>query len=157
VTEGLMARAHRSAVVKGPVDEVWAVVRPFDGLPAWQPLCPDTSIEGGESPDRVGVVRSIRQTDGAHFRERLLALSDLEHSQTYTLLDPPLSVTRMVTTLRLFPVTDLDGTYLSWSSQVDVGPADEKSFVDLLHRSFMIGIRHLQEMFDGADPTSART
>ncbi len=152
-----MAHAHRSAVIAGPIEEVWAVVRPFDGLPQWHPLCPDTSIEGGESPDRVGVVRSISQTDGGHFRERLLALSDLEHSQTYTLLDPPASVTQMVTTLRLYPITDLDQTYLSWSSQVEVDTSDEASFVTLLHDSFMIGIRHLQTMFDSVDSGSPQT
>lgn len=102
-------------------------------------------------------MRSIWQTDGGHFRERLLALSDLEHSQTYTLLDPPGSVARMVTTLRLYPITDLDQTYISWSSQVEVDARDEPSFVKLLHDSFMIGIRHLQTMFDSVDSVSTQT
>jgi hypothetical protein len=96
----------------------------------------------------VGSVRNIKQTDGGRFRERLLSLSDPKHSQTYTLLDPPLSVTSMVTTLRLYPITDGDRTYLSWSSEVVVGKEDEASFIKLLHDSFMIGIDNLKKMFE---------
>jgi hypothetical protein len=146
-----MAKAFRSAVIKAPIDAVWRTIRPFDGLPAWQPLCPDTRIERGESPAMVGSIRNIKQTDGGRFREQLLSLSDVDHSQTYMLLDPPLSVTSMVTTLRLHPITDGDGTYLSWSSDVAVGEQDEASFIKLLNDSFMIGINSLKEMFDAAD------
>jgi hypothetical protein len=143
-----MAKAFRSAVINGPIEPVWQTIRPFDALPAWHPLCPDTHIEGGQSPEMVGGIRNIKQTDGGHFRERLLSLSDLEHSQTYMLLDPPLSVTSMVTTMRLYPITDGNRTYLSWSSEVVVGEQDEASFIKLLHDSFMIGINNLKTMFD---------
>lgn len=144
-----MPKALRSAVIDGPIDDVWEKIRPFDGLPAWQPLCPDTYIEGGDSPFAVGSIRNITQTDGGKFRERLLAISDLEHSQTYTLIDPPLSVQSMVTTLRLEPITDGDRTYLIWSSQVEVGPQDEASFITLLQDSFTVGIDNLVAMFGG--------
>jgi hypothetical protein len=150
-----MAKALRSAVIDGPIEAVWQTIRAFDALPAWQPLCPDTHIEGGESPATVGSIRNIKQTDGGRFRERLLALSDREHSQTYTLLDPPLSVTGMVTTLRLYPITDGDRTYLSWSSEVEVGKEDEASFIKLLHDSFMIGINNLKSMFDHGNDAPA--
>jgi hypothetical protein len=151
-----MARATRSAVIDGPVGAVWQTIRAFDALPAWHPLCPKTRIEGGESAAAVGSVRNIEQTDGGRFRERLLALSDREYSQTYTLLDPPLSVTSMVTTLRLYPITDGDRTYLSWSSEVEVGQDDEASFIKLLHDSFMIGIDHLKGMFSRSAPGTGR-
>jgi hypothetical protein len=150
-----MAKAFRSAVINGPIEAVWRTIRPFDALPAWQPLCPDTHIEGGESPVTVGSVRNIKQTDEGHFRERLLSLSDLEHSQTYMLLAPPLSVTSMVTTLRLQPITDGESTYLSWSSEVVVGKEDEESFIKLLHDSFMAGINNLKKMFDTNDRSAA--
>jgi hypothetical protein len=150
-----MAKALRSAVINGPIEALWQTIRPFDALPAWQPLCPKTHIEGGESPVMVGSIRNIKQTDGGHFRERLLALSDIEHSQTYMLLDPPLSVTSMVTTLRLYPITDGDRTYLSWSSEVVVGKEDEASFIKLLHDSFMVGIGNLKKMFDAGHGSTA--
>jgi len=90
-----VARAMRSAVIAAPIEEVWERIRPFDGLPAWHPLCPDTEIEGGGSPVAVGAVRRIEQTDGNEFRERLLDLSDRDHSQTYAMLEPPRSLTSM--------------------------------------------------------------
>jgi hypothetical protein len=143
-----MAKALRSAVINAPIEAVWQVIRPFDALPGWHPLCSETHIEGSESPATVGSIRNIKQTDGGQARERLLSLADLKYTQTYTLLDPPLSVTSMVTTLRLYPITDGDHTYLSWSSEVEVGEQDEASFIKLLHDSFMIGIKNLKEMFD---------
>lgn len=145
-----MARALRTAVIEAPVEEVWGAIRPFDGLPAWHPLCPDTQIEGGGSPVAVGAVRKIEQTDGNEFRERLLALSDHEHSQTYMMIDPPRTLTSMVTTLRLYPITDGDATYLSWSSEIEAGEKeDEASFVKFVEDAYMTGIRSLQEMFGG--------
>jgi len=150
-----VARAMRSAVIEAPIDEVWKTIRPFDGLPAWHPLCPDTQIEGGGSPLAVGAIRRIEQTDGNEFRERLLALSDHEHSQTYALIGPPRSVTSMVTTMRLLPITDGNRTYLSWSSEIAAEEKeDEASFAALVEDAFMIGIRNLQKMSPAATAAS---
>lgn len=150
-----MARAMRSAVIEAPIEDVWKTIRPFDGLPAWHPLCPDTQIEGGGSPLAVGAVRKIEQTDGQEFRERLLALSDHEHSQTYSMIEPPRSVTSMVTTMRLYPITDGDLTYLSWSSQIAADRKDDEvSFVEFVEGAYMTGIRSLQKMFGGGAATA---
>lgn len=145
-----MAKAVRTAVIDAPIGEVWRTIRPFDGLPAWHPLCPDTQIEDGRSPLAVGSVRNIKQTDGQHFRERLLAISDADHSQTYMMLEPPRTVTSMVTTMRLYPITDGDGTYLSWSADIAAEEkGDETSFVGFVEDAYMTGIRSLQKMFGG--------
>jgi uncharacterized protein YndB with AHSA1/START domain len=145
-----VARAIRTAVIDAPIEKVWETVRPFDGLPAWHPLCPDTHIENGESALAVGSIRNIKQTDGNEFRERLLAISDLEHSKTYTLLEPPNSVTSMVTTMQLYPISDGDGTYLSWHSEITAeNKEDETSFVGMVEDAYMTGIRSLQKMFGG--------
>ena len=150
-----MARALRSAVIAAPIEEVWERIRPFDGLPAWHPLCPDTEIEGGGSPVAVGAVRRIEQTDGNEFRERLLDLSDRDHSQTYAMLEPPRSLTSMVTTLRVYPVTDGNLTYLLWSSEIEAEKKeDETSFVGFVEDAYMTGIRSLQRIFDGGNATS---
>jgi len=145
-----LARAIRTAVIEAPIEDLWETIRPFDGLPAWHPLCPDTHIEGGGSPLAIGGVRKIKQTDGNEFRERLLALSDREHSQTYMLIDPPRSVTSMVTTMRLYPITDGNGSYLWWSSEIAAAKKeDEASFVKFVEDAYMIGIRNLQKIFGG--------
>jgi uncharacterized protein YndB with AHSA1/START domain len=146
-----VARALRSAVIAAPIEKVWETIRPFDGLPAWHPLCPDTRMEDGASPLAVGGVRRIEQTDGHQFRERLLALSDRDRSQAYAMIDPPRSLTSMVTTMRLYPITDGERTYLSWSSEIAaVEQADEADFVKFVEDAYMVGIRSLQEMFGAA-------
>lgn len=72
-------KAFRRAVIIGPIEAVWQVIRPFDALPTCHPSCSETHIEGGERPAMVGSIRKIKQTDGGQFRERLLSLSDLKH------------------------------------------------------------------------------
>lgn len=147
-----MARASRTAVIGAPIEKVWETIRPFDGLPAWHPLCPDTQIENGESPLAVGSVRRIRQTDGNEFRERLLAISDVEHSKTYAMLEPPDSVTSMVTTMRLYPIGEGEGTYLSWQSEISAEKKeDEASFVGFVEDAYLTGIRSLQRIFGGEE------
>jgi hypothetical protein len=151
-----VAKAIRTAVIDAPIEKVWETIRPFDGLPAWHPLCPHTHIENGESPLAVGSIRNIKQTDGNEFRERLLAISDIEHSKTYALLEPPTSVTSMVTTMQLYPISDEDGTYLSWHSEISAEKKeDETSFVGFVEDAYTIGIRSLQKMFGGEESATA--
>ena len=52
--------------------------------------------------------------DGSELREQLLALSDLEQSFSYCLLDTPIPLFNYVAHVRLLPVTDGDRTFWHW-------------------------------------------
>jgi hypothetical protein len=43
-------KAFRRAVIIGPIEAVWQVIRPFDALPTCHPSCSETHIEGGRGP-----------------------------------------------------------------------------------------------------------
>ena len=52
-------------------------------------------------------------------RERLLALSDRDYTCTYALLEGPLAVRNLDAKIRLYEITELNGTFGRWSAQFD--------------------------------------
>ena len=81
-------------------------------------------------------------------RERLLALSDFDFSMTYAILESSMGVEDYVSTLRLFPITDGDRTYVEWTAEFNCPPAREAEIVNLVGRNvFLGGLRALQTRF----------
>ena len=77
-----MAKAYYSTVFEQPAPEVWKIVRDFNNYPIWVGGAGESKIEDGKSGNTVGAVRRVLYQDG-HIRQRLLAQSDVERSQTY--------------------------------------------------------------------------
>ncbi|KQP19697.1 SRPBCC family protein [Pseudorhodoferax sp. Leaf265] len=112
-----MIRLYVSSVVEASADNVWARIRDFNGLPQWHPGIADSRIENGEPADRVGCIRHFHTRDGGTIRERLLALSDFDYTQTYEILESPMGVDHYVATLKLTPVTDGNRCFAEWSAE----------------------------------------
>ena len=68
-------------------------------------------------PIAIGCVRRFKLKDGSELREQLLALSDLEQTFSYCLLDTPIPMFNYVAHVRLLPVTDGDRTFWHWESR----------------------------------------
>jgi hypothetical protein len=81
-------KVYVSSVIDAPADQVWGVIRDFNGLPKWTPFVADSRIEGGMAPDAVGCVRNFRLKDGGVIREQLLTLSDYDFQQSYRSWSP---------------------------------------------------------------------
>jgi hypothetical protein len=89
---------HRVRTIR---PEVWKIVRDFNNYPVWVGGAGESEIEDGKSGDTVGAVVSVLY-QGRHIRQRLLAQSDVEHSQTYEFCGAPsLPVTGFQATLRI--------------------------------------------------------
>ena len=114
-----MPRVIRSTVLDAPADEVWAVIRDFNGHDRWHPAVAESQVERGEPSDRVGCVRNFRLETGDRLRERLLTLSDMEQTFAYCLLDTTVPLFNYVAHCRLAPVTDGDATFWEWESRFD--------------------------------------
>lgn len=121
-----MVRVIRSTVIDRPVEEVWALIRDFNGHDRWHPAVAESHVERGEASDRVGCVRNFRLADGSNLRERLLTLSDLETAFSYCLLDTPIPLFNYVAHCRLTPVTDGDMTFWEWESRFDTPKGREE-------------------------------
>lgn len=134
-----------STVLNAPIERVWHVVRDFGGLPAWMPGMKASAIEGGGSPTAPGAVRRLT-LDGADapLRERLEQLSDADRQITYSVVEGPLPVRGVVTTIRLRPITDAYATFGEWSSRFEVEPGKEREAVQYMTRVFNAGWRALK-------------
>src|ERR1700733_14582212 len=73
----------------------------------------------------LGAVRNFRLMDGGRIREQLLALSDVETSFTYCILEAPAFLRNYVANVRLRRVTDDDTCLWEWRASFDP-PANEK-------------------------------
>ena len=120
-----MVEIRRSTVVRAPLEAVWAVLRNFNGHDRWHPAVASSEIEEGAEEDQVGAVRNFRLVDGGRIREQLLALSDVETSFTYCILEAPAFLRNYVANVRLRRVTDDDTCLWEWRASFDP-PTTEK-------------------------------
>jgi hypothetical protein len=145
-----MPKAYASTVLNAPAGDVWAVIRDFNGLPAWNPGVDRSEIEDGRASDAVGCVRNFYLKDGAHLRERLLAFSDLEMSMTYNFEKTPFDVKNYCATLRLTPVTDGDRCFAEWWTTFDCDVAKSDEWVQTFAGTiFKGGLDALKARFGG--------
>ncbi len=112
-----MVRVTRSTVIDAPIDQVWGILRDFNGHDRWHPAVAESRVEDGLSPDVVGCVRDFRLADGGRIREQLLSLSDKTRSFTYCILEAPIPLVNYVATVRLRPVTDGSRTLWQWEGR----------------------------------------
>jgi hypothetical protein len=119
-----------------PAPEVWKIVRDFNNYSVWVGGAGESRIEDGKSGETVGAVRSVHYQD-RHIRQRLLAQSDVERSQTYEFCgEPSLPVTGFQATLRITPVVDGDRAFVEWWATFDCEPLRREELAGTLQGSF---------------------
>ncbi len=127
-----MVEVRRSTVIAAPIEEVWRLLRDFNGHVDWHPAVAESRIEEGRPVDVPGAVRRFRLTAGGELREQLLSLDDRRHRLTYCILDSPIPLIGYVSTLELRPVTDGGGTFWSWHSAFRAPPGQEAALAQLV-------------------------
>jgi uncharacterized protein YndB with AHSA1/START domain len=141
-----MATAFVSTVINAPIERVWRTVSDFNGLPAWMPGMKDSVIEPGKGEREVGAVRKLGMAGTkAVLRERLEVLSPEEFLITYSVLEGPLPVKNLLTSMRLRPITDTYGTLGEWSTRFDTEPGKEEEGSQFMARVFGAGFRALKK------------
>ena len=73
-----------------------------------------------------------RSQDGSELREQLLALSDLEMTCSYCLLDTPIPLFNYVAHIRLLPVTDGNRSFWHWESRFTTPPGREEELARMV-------------------------
>jgi hypothetical protein len=147
-------RVVRSTIIDAPVDRLWAVLRDFNGHDQYHPIVAASAIERGQSADRIGCVRRFTLQDGSELREQLLALSDLEMTCSYCLLDTPIPLFNYVAHIRLLPVTDGNRSFWHWESRFTTPPGREAELTEKVgndvYTAGMEAVRRLPELESGA-------
>jgi hypothetical protein len=131
-----MAKAYYSTVFERPALEVWKIVRDFNNYPVWVGGAGESRIEDGKSGDTVGAIRNVLYHQWV-VRQRLLALSDVERSQTYEFCDAPsLPVADFQATLRITPVVDGNRAFVEWWATFDCDAARRDELTETLRGRF---------------------
>lgn len=115
----MRVRVARSAVIPASAQDVWRLLRDFNGHADWHPAVAESRLEDGASGDAVGAVRAFRLADGAFLREQLLAHSDAARRFTYCILEAPVPIVGYVATMEVRSVTEDDSAVVFWSSEFD--------------------------------------
>lgn len=140
-----MAKALVSTVINAPIERVWRCISDFNGLPAWMPGMKDSVIEPGKGDKEVGAIRSLSMAGTKDkLRERLEVFSPEEFLITYSVLEGPLPVKKIRTSIRLRPITDTYGTFAEWSSEFETEKGKEEEGVQFMARVFNAGFRALK-------------
>ena len=145
-----MPRPYSSVVVPAPADEVWDVVRDFNGLPGWHPAISRSDIEDGRDAGALGCVRHLTLADGGVMREKLVDLDDADRSYSYDSLADPHPVRNYRATIRVRPVTETGQTFVEWSSFFEAD-ADRAADLDQTYARdvYSAGLVGLRARFGG--------
>jgi Polyketide cyclase / dehydrase and lipid transport len=131
-----MAKAYYSTVFEQPAPVVWKIVRDFNNYPVWVGGAGESRIEDGKSGDTIGAIRNVLYQRWV-VRQRLLALSDVERSQTYEFCDAPsLPVADFQATLRITPVVDGNRAFVEWWATFDCDAARRDELIGTLQGRF---------------------
>ena len=134
-----MSHVVRSTVIDAPVEQVWALLRDFDGFDGWHPAIVASEIERGRPAEQVGCVRRVRLGDGSDVREQLLGLSDADMAFSYCLRDTPVPLLNYVAHVTLAPVTDGDRTFWRWEARFDAPVGQEQAMQALVSDGIFAG------------------
>jgi hypothetical protein len=145
-----MIKAYSSTLIAVPVDQVWARVRDFNGLPNWHPAATDSRIEDGHTNGEVGCVRNFALTDGSgRIRETLLSISNPDRMLSYDMLpNGPLPFVNYVATMKFSAITDRNETFAEWWAEFDAGDGQADHWHKFVENDvFLGGFRALEDSF----------
>jgi len=143
-----MARAYYSTIFVQPADAVWRVIRDFNNYPVWVDGAGESQIEDGKSGDAAGAVRNVLYKE-RRIRQRLLALSDIERSQTYEFCGPPPGLARTFqATLRVTPVVDGARAFVEWKATFDCEQAHDEELKRFYRESFATWLGSLRRAME---------
>jgi hypothetical protein len=147
-----MAKAYYSTVFKQPAPQVWEIVRDFNNYPVWVGGAGESRIEDGKSGDTVGAIRNVLYLE-RRIRQRLLAQSDVERSQTYEFCGAPsLPLTGFQATLRVTPIVDGDQAFVEWWATFDCDPVRRDELTATLQGWFGKWLESLRKSLAGPSP-----
>ena len=149
-----MLIAYTSTIIDAPIGRVWPHLRNFGALASYQSSVAKLTLEGAPTGDQIGSVRNLvlheGKFEGKRLRERLLALSDVDYSATYSVdMDEP-AFNNAICIYRLRSITDRDATFIEWSTYGDMidlntAPAVANFIVNEIYADCFRGLRALVE------------
>jgi hypothetical protein len=145
-----MAKAYYSTVFEQAAPAIWKIIRDFNNYPVWVDGAGESRIEQDRSGDAIGAVREVLYR-GRRIRQRLLALSDIEPTQSYEFCGPAsLPVADFQATLRVTPVIDGDRAFVEWWATFDCQPDERDEIAATLRGWFAKWLESLRGQVEGS-------
>jgi hypothetical protein len=117
-----------SDVIDAPIENVWGIMRDYNGMPSYHPGIKGSVIEDGKPSDQVGCVRRLTLGEG-FVREVLLCMDDRNYAFTYEIIEGTLPVRGYVAGVRLHRVTQDNRTFAEWWADFEVVGADRDAVI----------------------------
>ena len=132
-------KSFYSTVFEQSAETVWSTIRNFNNYPVWVDGAGESTIEDDKSGDAVGAVRNVLY-QGNRIRQRLLALSDVERTQTYAFADaiPPYlgGLDAFEATIRVTPIVDGDRAFVEWWAEFDAADSRRDELGEFFRSAF---------------------
>ncbi len=152
-----MAEVRRSTIVDAPIEQVWALLRDFNGHDSWHPAIAKSRVEESTPSDMIGAVRNFQLADGSRIREQLLSLSDQYRTFEYCIIEAPLPLMGYVARVGLLPVTDSQQTYWEWRSKFMAPQSRVKALQKLVAEDiYESGFRAIKHLLQGRGKVKPR-
>jgi len=114
-----MSKSYYSTIFEQSADAIWNVIRDFNNYPVWVNGAGESQIEAGKSGDSVSAIRNVLYSCSRR-RQQLVALSDVDRTQTYRFVsEPPIHTRNFQATLRVSPVVDGNRAFVEWWATFD--------------------------------------
>jgi len=146
-----MPKPYASGIVPASADQVWELVKQFNGLPDWLPAITHSEIEGGGSGQEVGAVRRLTLGEMGQVAEVLLTMDDDDRTYTYAFTDSgPFPVRSYKSTIRIAPITTTGQAFVEWWAWFDADAEHEDDLMNTYSNGvYGAGIAGLVKHFGG--------
>jgi hypothetical protein len=123
-------------IVSQPTDLLWRQLSEYGTWHTWLGQLAESYIEGSENAwVPIGTTRAVGPRGNPWTRETLVGCDDTTRTLRYQVAEEPewrFPARHYVATVRLFELTEQEGTAIDWSSRYDCDRADETFMNDLL-------------------------
>jgi len=151
----MATRVWESTVIDGPIEAVWALVRPLDF--SYMNTVASSSVEGKLGANEVGSVHVITYKDKTVQKLKVTELSDAKHSVSWDLIEssPPHHVLSASWSIRLRHITQGNLTFVEWivdfSKDVTVEISTDAAFKAKENFKALAGIVKAKLLADAAN------
>ena len=141
-----MHKTYQTTVVKAPINEVWAALRNFHDMSWATGVVEQCEAVGDKTADQIGAQRVLNGV----FHETLVELNDANHVVRYSIDAGPTPVSRddvtdYIGVIRACPVTDIDATFVEWSSSWEAQDGKAEEFC---HNIYVALLSDLKKNFE---------
>ena len=141
-----MGNCYNSTVVNAPREKVWDSIKDFHDFAWAESVITKVEVIGEKTGREIGAKRLLNDA----FLETLVSVNEDEYTFTYSINDGPVplskdSVSNYLGTVRLYPVTDSNTTFVEWTSSYE--SASEQAVADFCNPIYVALLDAMKSFF----------